>query len=200
MTKFDKTLDAEIQRLPQRREPERDLWRGIELSLHSKDSKVQNKEENSVAQVSIAPWLAMAASIMLVSVIWIYSPAFTSGEGDSDSTKLTGINSEQPGSRQANPPQSTPKQSKLAGYALVDALSQQQNEQMTALLASYDKTPELSENWQAQLEELDDAAGVIRAALKDDPSNRALLKMLQHVYQQQITLIERVHAPKWQQI
>ena len=87
-----------------------------------------------------------------------------------------------------------------SGYALVDALSEQQDEQMTTLLASYDSAPELSENWQTQLKELDDAAVVIKAALKDDPNNRALLKMLKHVYQQQITLIERVHAPKWQQI
>lgn len=191
MNKFDKALEAEIQRLPKTREPERDLWRGIELSLHSQVSgkaDVNGRHENglhkqplgqekrgTVARLSTRPWLAMAASAMLVSVIWFFSPVFTNGE----------TSGEQP---------------KLAGYALVDALSEQQDEQMTTLLASYDSAPELSENWQAQLKELDDAAVVIKAALKDDPNNRALLKMLKHVYQQQITLIERVHAPKWQQI
>ncbi|CAD5249170.1 conserved hypothetical protein [Alteromonas sp. 38] len=186
MNKFDKALEAEIQRLPKTREPERDLWRGIELSLHSQvsgkaDENGLNNEPSgqdkrgTIARLSTKPWLAMAASAMLVSVIWFFSPAFTTDE----------TSGEQP---------------KLAGYALVDALSEQQDDQMTSLLASYDSAPELSENWQAQLKELDDAAGVIKAALKDDPNNRALLKMLKHVYQQQITLIERVHAPKWQQI
>ena len=186
MNKFDKALDAEIQRLPKTREPERDLWRGIELSLHSQvsggadnngphNAPLSHHKSSSVTRLSTKPWLAMAASAMLVSVIWFFSPAFTTGE----------TSDEQP---------------KLSGYALVDALSEQQDDQMSTLLASYDSAPELSENWQAQLKELDDAAGVIKAALKDDPNNRALLKMLKHVYQQQITLIERVHAPKWQQI
>ncbi|WP_346993140.1 hypothetical protein [Alteromonas gracilis] len=47
---------------------------------------------------------------------------------------------------------------------------------------------------------MDDAADAIKTALKEDPDNSALIKMLHHVYQQQIALIERVHAPKWQQI
>ena len=191
MNEFDKALEAEIQRLPKTREPERDLWRGIELSLHSQvsgkadenglhENGLNNEpsgqdKRGTVARLSTTPWLAMAASAMLVSVIWYFSPVFTNGE-------------------------TSGQQPKLAGYALVDALSEQQDEQMTTLLASYDSAPELSENWQAQLKELDDAAVVIKAALKDDPNNRALLKMLKHVYQQQITLIERVHAPKWQQI
>lgn len=33
-----------------------------------------------------------------------------------------------------------------------------------------------------------------------DPDSTALLDVLQHIYQQQSLLIERVHAPKWQQI
>ena len=191
MNEFDKALEAEIQRLPKTREPERDLWRGIELSLHSQVSGKADgnglhenglnkqpsgqEKRGTVARLSTKPWLAMAASAMLVSIIWFFSPAFTTGDTSDEKPKL-------------------------AGYALVDALSEQQNDQMTALLASYDSAPELSENWQEQLKELDDAAGAIKAALKEDPNNRALLKMLKHVYQQQITLIERVHAPKWQQI
>ena len=38
MNEFDKALEVEIQHLPKTREPERDLWRGIELSLHSQVS------------------------------------------------------------------------------------------------------------------------------------------------------------------
>jgi hypothetical protein len=96
MNKFDKALAAEIQRLPKTREPERYLWRGIELSLHSQVSgkaDVNGRHENglnkqplgqekrgTVARLSTTPWLAMAASAMLVSVIWFFSPVFTNGE------------------------------------------------------------------------------------------------------------------------
>ena len=88
----------------------------------------------------------------------------------------------------------------LTGTELVQALSQQHEQQKQSLLVQYDETPALTENWQAQLTELDQAAEAIKAALDEDPDNTALLRMLQNVYQQQIALIERVHAPKWQQI
>ena len=115
--------------------------------------------------------MAIAASVCLVTVLWFAAPfAFKADESRSD------------------------------GYALIDAMSMQQQQQVNSLLASYESTAALTEDWQEQLKELDDAADVIKAALKDDPDNSALIKMLHHVYQQQIALIERVHAPKWQQI
>lgn len=86
------------------------------------------------------------------------------------------------------------------GFALVEALSEQHNSQKQALLVQYSEQKAVTQNWEQQLAELDDAAKAVKAALKQDPDNTALLRMLQHVYQQQIDLIERVHAPKWQQI
>ncbi|RDV25612.1 hypothetical protein DXV75_10005 [Alteromonas aestuariivivens] len=88
----------------------------------------------------------------------------------------------------------------LDGNALVQSLSSQHEAQKQALLVQYDGQAALTENWQQQLSELDAAAEAIKSALAQDPNNTALLRMLQNVYQQQITLIERVHAPKWQQI
>ncbi|WP_100657768.1 hypothetical protein [Alteromonas flava] len=88
-----------------------------------------------------------------------------------------------------------PTAAELAGM-----LATQHNAQKEALLVSLQDQPALTENWQEQLDELDAAANAIKAALKQDPNNTALLKMLQNVYQQQIGLIERVHAPKWRQI
>ncbi|WP_026376672.1 hypothetical protein [Aestuariibacter salexigens] len=87
-----------------------------------------------------------------------------------------------------------------AGEQLVQALSQQHEQQLNALMVSFQDQPALTENWQQQLKELDEAAVAIKAALEQDPDNVALLQMLQNVYQQQITLIERVHSPKWRQI
>ncbi len=120
-----------------------------------------------------AVWAAMAACVALVALVSWY------------------------GLQQ--PPTQTGPQS-VTGEALVKALSDQHEQQKQALLVEYTDTPALADNWQQQLAELDDAASAIKAALEQDPDNPALLRMLQNVYQQQIALIERVHAPKWQRI
>lgn len=83
---------------------------------------------------------------------------------------------------------------------VVAQMSKQFESQKAALLVTYQEQNSLTDNWESQLAELESAADAIKAALKNDPNNMALLRMLQSVYQQQIDLIERVHAPKWQQI
>jgi hypothetical protein len=88
----------------------------------------------------------------------------------------------------------------LTGDDLVASLSEQHLEQKNALLVRFQDQPALTQNWQSQLTELDDAADAIKTALEYEPNNMALLKMLQSVHQQQINLIERVHSPKWQQM
>jgi hypothetical protein len=88
----------------------------------------------------------------------------------------------------------------LVGDELVVALSEQHQQQKSALLVKFQDQPALTQNWQEQLEELDEAAGAVKLALENEPNNMALLKMLQTVHQQQINLIERVHSPKWSQI
>jgi hypothetical protein len=87
-----------------------------------------------------------------------------------------------------------------SGQDLVLQMSQQHSKHKDALLTSLDGQPATTQNWQQQLDELDQAAIAIKKALENEPNNSALLKMLQKVYQQQIMLIERVHAPAWQQI
>ncbi|MDN4502349.1 hypothetical protein QX776_08040 [Alteromonadaceae bacterium BrNp21-10] len=87
-----------------------------------------------------------------------------------------------------------------ANKNLVVVLSAQHQQQMQALMVSYQDQPALTDNWQQQLQQLDEAALAIKKALQQEPQNVALLKMLQQVHQQQIDLIEKVHSPKWQQI
>jgi hypothetical protein len=88
----------------------------------------------------------------------------------------------------------------LTGDDLVASLSEQHLQQKNALLVRFQDQPALTQNWQEQLTELDNAADAIKTALENEPNNMALLKMLQNVHQQQINLIERVHSPKWSQI
>ena len=139
MSNFDDKLAQHISEISKEKQPERDLWRGIELGITSQQGDA-SQDDASSSTVTSKQWMA------------------------------------------------------------IDAMSMQQQQQVNSLLASYESTTALTEDWQEQLKELDDAADVIKAALKDDPDNSALIKMLHHVYQQQIALIERVHAPKWQQI
>jgi hypothetical protein len=64
-------------------------------------------------------------------------------------------------------------------------------------LIRFQDQPALTQNWQDQLTELDDAAVAIKMALRNESNNMALLKTLRYVHQQQINLIERVHSSKW---
>jgi hypothetical protein len=87
------------------------------------------------------------------------------------------------------------KQSDLS--QLISSMSEQHERQKQFLLASYEQQPALTDNWQQQLRELDNAATVIKSTLEKDPSDANLIKMLQQVYQQQIKLIQSVHQSQW---
>ncbi|MFY8273650.1 hypothetical protein AAEU32_05945 [Pseudoalteromonas sp. SSDWG2] len=78
-------------------------------------------------------------------------------------------------------------------FALISDVYEQQKQ---SLLVQYQSQPALTDNWQAQLSELEQAEKAIKDALEDDPNNRALLGMLAQVYQQQLDLINKVHSPK----
>jgi len=168
MRNFEEHLSEQIDSLATEKQPERDLFRGVELGIEAGTNQVKKTHGHGVTNNQ---WLAIAASVCLVTVIWLSAPLAFKTESTQTDT-----------------------------YALIEALSTQQQQQVNSLLASYESTPALTQDWQQQLKELDDAANAVKLALKEDPDNSALIKMLHHVYQQQIALIERVHAPKWQQI
>lgn len=83
---------------------------------------------------------------------------------------------------------------------LAEQLSQQHEQQKAHLLVSFQNMPTNTDNWQQQLEDLAIAEKAIKEALQNSPNNPALLGMLKHVYQQELAIIERVHAPTWQAI
>lgn len=158
---FEQALAEQVADLNKDKQPDRDLWPGIELALSSESSKPP------VVMVGRKIYL-VAATIAIFGLIgWL------------------SLN-QQPVS--------------LTGEDLVASLSEQHLAQKNALLVRFQDQPALTQNWQNQLTELDEAANAIKTALKNEPNNMALLKMLQNVHQQQINLIERVHSPKWSQI
>lgn len=165
-TNFEADLRAKLNALEKSKQPDRDLWAGIEIALAEEDSPNQIRQQQ---QSKKQPKLyAIAASVALVGVLTWY-----------------GMN--QPSTE-------------YSPEDLVTALSSQHQQQKNALLVKFAGQPALTQNWETQLIELDEAAVAIKAALKQDPNNMALLKMLQSVHQQQIDLIERVHSPKWRQL
>lgn len=160
-------LDDALAKLPTEKQPERDLWKGIELGLEQPVMDIPARTNRKPV------WLASAASFALLAMIgWFGLGGGSQGQADLSAQSA----------------------------ALVQSLTQQHQTQVNALLVKFEGQTAVTENWQQQLQELDEAAVAIKAALAQDPANTALLQMLHHVYQQQIALIERVHAPKWQQI
>ena len=77
----------------------------------------------------------------------------------------------------------------------IDALHQQQ---ISALKVAFKNTQSLTSNWSEQLQDMDHAADAIKQALRNDPHNVTLLKMLSDVYQKEIDLLKTVHEPNLQ--
>ena len=166
-------LNKALERLPQEMKPDRDLWTGIALSIEA--GEMEKQETAGKAPVNRLRYMAMAASLLLVTSLFIFikpSEYFGSDSGAGDAR----------------------------GQALVNVLSRQHEQQKQQLLVRFQDQTAVTDDWQTQIQELEDAAAAVKLALKQEPDNTALLGMLQHIYQQQLLLIERVHAPKWQQI
>ncbi|BDX07962.1 hypothetical protein [Planctobacterium marinum] len=172
---FEQTLQDKIQSLPTEMQPEKDLWQGIDIALTSAE-KVAAKNDNDATTgqvISLSQWFPAKPMALAASLVLV---------------ALIGWNGLQKTS------------SNEVSSSLVARMMEQHDEQKSVLLASMSESPELTDNWQAQLQELEQAATAIEAALENEPNNITLLKMLQQVHQQQLELIERVHAPVWQQI
>jgi len=112
------------------------------------------------------PWLAVAASLLVVvSAVGVWFRAHHVGT-------------------------SAPS---YANYA--ERLDEQHRNTIAALKAAYRNTPALTTDWNDQLNVMERAADSVRKALRDDPDNIALLRMLNEVYQQEIDLLRKVHQP-----
>lgn len=180
---FDQLLHDKIEQLPQEKQPSRDLWQGIDIALTEVSSQGMLQAPTQVAVQTksgaikfvevLRDWVSIKPMALAASVMLM---AFVSWNS----------------SHQLTPPSSSTQ--------LVMQMMKQHEEQKSVLLASFADAPELTSNWQAQLQELEDAASAIESVLQSDPENITLLKMLQHVHQQQLELIETVHKPSWQTI
>lgn len=83
----------------------------------------------------------------------------------------------------------------LKVIAQLDALHQQE---MLTLEVAFKNIRPLTTNWNEQLHDMDQAADAIKMALKNDPQNVTLLKMLSDVYQKEVDLLKTVHEPNLQ--
>jgi hypothetical protein len=176
MNNSEQRLQHAINELPKEVQPTRDLWQGIELGIERRQLQASQDDSQANTARQKSPYLALAASFAFVAMLGLLVKQ----------------------QWQTSQPELVAGQSNAA--ELAQLLSNQHQLQRDELLVSYQDQPAATENWQQQLQELDDAAAAIKAALQQDPNNTALLKMLHNVYQQQIGLIERVYSPAWRQI
>jgi hypothetical protein len=84
--------------------------------------------------------------------------------------------------------------SRLEEYIGVLQYEHQQNKQ--ALLVQYKDQPAVYPEWEEQMKELEQAEQVIFEALREDPENLELLKILRHVQEKEIELLDAVFAPR----
>lgn len=169
-SQFDAQLHAQLDNLNKQIEPQRELWSGIELAITHKSRRT--------------PFLT---NLLERLKHWFFAPQMSIAMGVMVIGLLAVMLNEQKVEQQHR-------------SELVSQITVQHQIQKNTLLASFERQPALTVNWQQQVDELDQAAEAIRKALEHEPDNLALLKMLQQVYQQQIELIEVVHAPQWTQV
>jgi hypothetical protein len=167
------SIEAHIAKLDKCKTPKRDLWQGIEFSLQQTSIVSADKYATQANALASKKKPRLSAEFAIAASVLM--------------AILVGYFSFQSGRLES-------------GQALVVQLSEQHSLQKNALLMSFKGQATTTQNWQQQLIELDEAAEAIKKALVNEPNNAALLNMLQRVYEKQITLIERVHAPAWQQI
>ncbi len=65
-----------------------------------------------------------------------------------------------------------------------------------ALLVQYEDEAPLYQDWETQMQQLEQAEQVIYNALREEPGNLELLKMLRLVQQKQLNLIDSVFSPR----
>jgi hypothetical protein len=177
------SIDDHISALNISKLPSRDLWKGIDYAITEMANDVAN---DASVESGIVSDLDSGVSALNGKPRKTRTPLYAMAASVC-LVALVGYISFQTGKN-------------TSGQELVQRISAQHTEQKKALLSSFEGQPTVTQNWQQQLAELDEAAVAIKKALENEPNNPALLRMLKRVHQQQIALIERVHAPAWQQI
>lgn len=179
MSKLNKpSIDEHISQLDLNKRPSRDLWKGIDYAIQRQASESRASEDSK--QDSMHNGITTLQSknrrtpffAVAASICVVSVVAYISFQSGKT----------------------------ISGQEIVEQISTQHTLQKQALLSSFEGQATVTQNWQEQLTELDEAAVAIKKALENEPNNAALLRMLKRVHQQQIALIERVHAPAWQQI
>ena len=71
MSNFDDKLAQHISEISKEKQPERDLWRGIELGITSQQGDA-SQDDASSSTVTSKQWMAISASVCLVTVLLFF--------------------------------------------------------------------------------------------------------------------------------
>ena len=122
------------------------------------------------ASESATPWRYMpVAAVLMVFVLatWMFSTHRHDDHGHFDGVELA---------------------------TLIEDMDSDFSMKKAALLDTYKGQPALTGNWREQLQELEEARLGIKELLKSSPNNVYMIQIMQNIQQQQLDLIERVHA------
>lgn len=78
----------------------------------------------------------------------------------------------------------------------IGSLQYEHQQTKQALMVQYKDSPAFYTDWAVQMKELEQAEQVIFEALRDDPENLELLKILRQVQAKEIELLEAAFAPR----
>lgn len=182
--------------LPREIQPKRELWSGIEQGISEQECNTgasNKRPSNKHAFYEQAP-NQRASSVKHKSRFVLLRPQFMTSVAAFAAVAMFAVLlmvQLKPESSDSSP---------LSVPSLAAQMNQDFATEKAKLLQYVSAQPAYTDNWQAQLDELERAAAVLSNALSNDPNNMALIRMLNNVQQQQIDLIEKVHAPKWQRI
>ncbi|MES1195763.1 MAG: hypothetical protein ABUL58_02345 [Steroidobacter sp.] len=84
------------------------------------------------------------------------------------------------------------------GMKIAEQLDVQHRQDIAALKIAFRNVKPLTTNLDQQLHDMDQAADTIKKALRNDPENVTLLKMLSDVYQKEVDLLKTVHESNLQ--
>ena len=124
--------------------------------------------------VTLPRWVAVAAGIVLVISLAVSGTLYIS------------------------PPRQETTNPAIADFIATLQSDHARNKQ--ALLVEYRNQTALAPDWEEQMNQLEQAEQAIYQALRDDPENLELLKILRQVQTKQIDLIESVYAPLFRAI
>lgn len=160
----DKTLQQQVESLPESYRPNRDLWPGIEKAIYQRQNLPQQEQPKQYAKAPLA-WAASIVVAVMVTWLGVQNP-------QTDGTGIVQV--------------------------MQDSFAQEKQLMLTSF--GNPEITALPDDMLVQLSQLASARASIVSALESDPQNKDLMNLLRFTQQQELDLLQKLYATKWQSI